>query len=312
MKKYYIISLLIFLAFSFSSCLKDKNIEDQKYGMKGLEDIKLVELTDAPSQTINLVSSNTDTTFAIVTVHLNSENPAGKDITVTLEADQALLDEYNEENETDYEVPPSSIYSFDNLTVTIPKGSREGSVNITTKSADLSGGNYAFAFSIASISDPSYVLSKNYKNIVTIVGVKNKYDGKYTVTGTMTDFAPGTTFSGLYPATYYLITQGSNSVAMFDPVYFGDYIHTMRNGGSISGFGSFSPMFTFDDEGNVTKVENAYGVPSNTRVAEIDPSGINKIDANGTIKVKYWMNQPSVMPGHRISFDETFTYVGPR
>lgn len=181
MKKYYSIALLAIIALFFSSCLKDKNIDDQVYGLKGLEDTKLAELVSAPYKVISLIASDNDTTFTLVNVHLNSAKPADNDLTVTLMIDQALLDDYNLNNGTSYIVPPSSAYTFDNLTVTIPKGSRDGFLKITTKPNSLSGPDYAFAFSIGSISDPSFVISKNYKNIVTVVGVKNIYDGNYNL-----------------------------------------------------------------------------------------------------------------------------------
>jgi hypothetical protein len=46
----------------------------------------------------------------------------------------------------------------------------------------------------------------------------------------------------------------------------------------------------------------------------IDPSGVNKYDGK-TIHFKYWMKQPSLVPAApniRTSFDETWTYKGPR
>jgi hypothetical protein len=60
-------------------------------------------------------------------------------------------------------------------------------------------------------------------------------------------------------------------------------------------------------------VENFFGQPSsNGRSAELDPSGANKINADMSIDVNYWMNQPAVIVPHRTSFSEHFKYVGPR
>jgi hypothetical protein len=73
-------------------------------------------------------------------------------------------------------------------------------------------------------------------------------------------------------------------------------------------------VFLFDANDNITEVINEYGQPAgNTRSAQIDPGGINKwssIDRH--IDVKFWMNQPSSIAGHRTSFDLKFTYLGPR
>jgi hypothetical protein len=60
---------------------------------------------------------------------------------------------------------------------------------------------------------------------------------------------------------------------------------------------------------------NAYGQPaSNGRYAQLDPTGVNTWDpVTKTLKVKYFMFQPSVIAvGPRVSFNETFTYVGVR
>jgi hypothetical protein len=311
MKKYCIAGFIILLAFTFSSCLKDKNIEDQKYGLKGLEDIDLVELTGAPARRVSLISSNTDTSFNIVTVHLNSESPAAHDITVTLSQDAALLDAYNEENGTDYQIPPSSAYTLDNLTVTIPKGSREASVKISTKSANLAGAEYAFPFTIVSISDPNYVLSKNYKSIVTIVGVKNQFDGVYSVTGTFVDLT-SPAFSGDYPKDVSLVTEGSFTNSYLDGDL-GNYGYVFYTGTGYSYFGNWAPVFTFDADGNVTKVSNYYSdPPPRSRDSQLDtsPGTVNKYDfATKTLDVSYYFMQGGAIRG---KIHEIWTYKGPR
>lgn len=314
MKKYYSIGFLILNALFFSSCLKDKNIDDQVYGLKGLEDVKLAELVGAPSRVISLVASDVDTTFVIVGVHLNSAKPADKDITVTLVPDATVIDDYNNDNGTNYVVPPSGSYTLSDLNVVIPKGSRDGSLTLTAKSSDLAGGEYAFGYKIGSISDAEFLISRNYSTLITIVGVKNKYDGHYSATGTMID-AANASLTGYYPLEWDLVTNGSSQVIVYDRDYTGTPTHIIYTGTGLSQYGSFGLIVNFDPATDkITSVVNFYGQPaSNGRSGELDPSGINIWDpVTQSIDIKYWMNQPSVVPGHRTSFDEHWEYVGPR
>jgi hypothetical protein len=86
------------------------------------------------------------------------------------------------------------------------------------------------------------------------------------------------------------------------------------NGAAESAYGAFQPVFNFDANNNVTSVVNLYGQPAgNTRSAAIDPTGVNKWDpTTKTLRVKWFMYQPSVISGIRTTFDFTFTYVGVR
>jgi hypothetical protein len=75
----------------------------------------------------------------------------------------------------------------------------------------------------------------------------------------------------------------------------------------------------FDPSGNgkVIDIKNPWGnPPANTRMPKLDPSGVNKWDAaTKTIKIKYWMLQPSLVPDApniRVYFDETWTYIKSR
>lgn len=134
----------------------------------------------------------------------------------------------------------------------------------------------------------------------------NKYDGNYTMTGNLVDYA-ASTITGKYPLNVALVTQSVNSVVLLD-LGSNAYRHYILNNGSDSYYGDFAPVFTFDANNNVVSVTNYYGQPAaNGRSGQLDPSGTNKWDpATKTLKVKYWMNQPG--DTHRTLFDETFTW----
>ena len=174
---------------------------------------------------------------------------------------------------------------------------------------------YGVGFTISSVSKPGVQIPSNLKNVLFLFTVKNKYDGRYTVTGTMVDNA-NATLTGYFPMTYDMITAGAKVVDGFDPVVWEDYFVPIRSGTAVSGYGSYCPSFTFDANDKITGVINLYGQPAgNGRYAQIDPSGVNAWDpATKTIKVKFFMFQPSVipLPDPRVNFDWTMTYSGPR
>jgi hypothetical protein len=114
-----------------------------------------------------------------------------------------------------------------------------------------------------------------------------------------------------------LITTGASSVIMV-PHDLGIPGHLILSSGSLSYYGSYGPVFTFDlATDKLISVTNSYGQPAgNTRSAEIDPSGVNKFNATThDIDAKYFMKQPSVVatpPNIRVFFNEHFAYLGPR
>lgn len=247
-----------------------------------------------------------------INVHYAGVGTAPSDITVTLAVDAATLASYNTTNGTDKVVPAASVFSFPS-SVVIKAGTTQTTVSAKiTVSPDFNF-NLAYGIPLKITNVSSGLVSANYGSVVYSFGVRNIYDGSYTLTGTMVDAAnPGLT--GNYPVSVGLVTSGATQVQLYDNAVGGVY-HSILSGGSLSYYGAFGVVFNFDASNNVISVVNAYGQPSgNTRSAQLDPSGVNKWDpVTKTLKVKYWMNQTSVFPtGHRVSFDETYTYVGPR
>ena len=158
-------------------------------------------------------------------------------------------------------------------------------------------------------------IATDAKSIVTTVDMRNKWDGRYRVTGTFTDIAtPNITFT---EQEANLITISPNQIQMI-PKDLGIPGYLILSGTSLSYYGSFGPVFQFDATTNkITGVTNSYGQPaSNTRSAQLDPSGTNQYDPNSkTFTVKFWMKQPNTIttpPHHRVMFINTFIYIGPR
>ena len=259
-----------------TSCLKDENITDRKYGLDGLEDIDLVEFTESPSKAFAINYKDGDTTFTLITVRLNSEQPATQDIQVNLTLNDLLIDDYNTANGTHFEVAPSSIYTLDNLTVTIPKGSREGTLKITTNPADLSAGEYALGLTISGVSGSGAVVSRNYSDIVVYLGVKNLFDGRYDLNITTSGwgaFGISDNQPGDY-GTIALVTKSGSATSFDNQVFHSDLqpAFTAGNAG-ITQFGAASPVFTFDlATYKLINVDNAYPDDGRGRDFVINPA----------------------------------------
>src|SRR5829696_9138269 len=124
------------LVTGLTSCLKDKNIEDQKYGMAGVENVKIIELAsdDTHFKMTGLNFVNRDTIINFAVVRLAAKDPAPEDIqvTLTLASSATIIGNYNTEHGTSYVSFPSTLYALqgNGLVVTIPKGSREGYLQI--------------------------------------------------------------------------------------------------------------------------------------------------------------------------------------
>lgn len=242
---------------------------------------------------------------------------------VTVTNTQAYLDAYNDSNHTEFELLPADSYTFtaasgvsvsgNTWTVNLAPGEFVKGIAITLDKSKLDlSKSYAFGLQITG-STVGSVSAAGGISIVNII-IKNKYDGSYTVTGSMTDAANGG-LTGSFPMTYHLVTTGASSVIGLDPVIFNLNVVPIKNAGADSYYGSFVPIFQFDGNDNVVAVTNGYGQPAgNGRYAQIDPSGINKRDASGNIQVKFFMFQPSViaLPAPRVSFTWRMNYNGPR
>jgi hypothetical protein len=260
----------------------------------------------------------------------NSSTALNSETTVTLEydVDTTILKKYNEINGTSLIPLPASLGTTTPaptagvITLTFAAGefSKSVAVNIPNASIFDFTQQYAFAYKMTSVSGTGIKSAATNDTIVAQVLIKNKYDGVYVVTANspMVDIL-NSGLTGWYPFTYNLETSGENSVKclLVDPGYY-DYYHPITSGGSYSVYGAFGLEITFDPAtGNIVSVTNVWGnPPSNTRMPVIDPSGVNKYDAaTKIIQFKYWMIQPSLVPtppNIRTSFDETWTYKGPR
>lgn len=165
---------------------------------------------------------------------------------------------------------------------------------------------------IASLLFVVLLSCKKNKEDEEINGDINKFDGRYSITGTIVD-KTDPKISAPAAKEYHLKTINNTEIEMFSPEL-GISGHLILNISNLSYYAKFSVIVKFDPATNKTvSVRNGYGQPSeNGRSAVLDPSGENSWDpVTKNIRIKYWMDENGVT-GHKASFDETWTYIGAR
>lgn len=306
---------MLVVSLGFTSCLDDKNIENMEYGLINLNANKIIEIPAEATHEISMtLLPEGQKEITIGEIRLAAEKPASEDIVVTLTTDSSAV--ILGANAALFPANEISVPA----TVTIPKGQRSVPLTITVNTAALQSDPQYIAISIVKVDKPGYIISGNFNYVKLNMKIKHKYEGRYTLTGTMEHLPDPSAFFhitelfGSDPYTVQLQTVDGSTLIFFEEMGWSDYIYPIMTAtGGYSGWGSFCPQFTFDANGNITAVTNAYGQPaSNTRSAELDPSGINKYDeATKSFSVSYWMNQPSVVttpPYHRCHMVETYKF----
>lgn len=281
----FLLCVFAMLLICGTGCLKDELADDQQTNPDIPGSGSIIELPGPvrgttsyrTSYAVGLISSNKDTTINMVPVRLASDQPASEDIQVELELVPTLLTAYNDSTGSNLILPPANLYKFaPGLTITIPKGEREGFLQLTTKPNDLVGPEYGFGFRIKSVSNSKYLISGNFNTAVVLVGVRNKYDGDYklrvkTLGWAAFGIADGTTDE--YPEHISMITAGANTNDFFNEYYGSGLVAAFASTGDPTGFGATSPQFTFDPATDkIVSVVNTTPLDSRQRVILLNPN----------------------------------------
>jgi hypothetical protein len=229
----------------------------------------------------------------------NAKNLGSGDIKIKLALDPSIITDYNAANGTNLVPMPFTAFTLSDptLEITLPRGTYgEHTLQMSVTKAALSlTSTYALGFKIQSVSE--VVISDLANNMLFIIGVKNIYDGIYSMkgyilrnNGGVIDNALTGYFSGLQ---YGLITAGANSC---------DY-HTLQVwGDGQTGVSIGPPRLTVDPATNNVTISSpggAYNMPGY-------PS--RYVPSTKTFYVGFtW----GAGPGSRECYD-TLTYLGPR
>ncbi len=297
MKKILSISLLA--AVLASGCLKDKDYDDQRYGIQDTE-VKGISFPRR-SVAVGLTADATPQSINGVTVGLNSTRLPSTNVAYTVTSNPAAIP-------TGTTPVPANAFTFVTSGV-IEAGQYVDTLTVSLTNASLLDPNikYGIALTIATV-DNGYTIAENSKTVVISISIKNKYDGKYSLRG-IHNRPPYNAFP-YANVTVEMETTGPSSVAMYVPV-FGDYGHPIGTApGAINWYGNgISPEFTFNPVTNlVTGIRNYVGTTSlflGPVPGRWDPS-------TKTMYLQFFYTTGANQDFSNRGWSDTLTYVGPR
>ncbi len=179
MKKNILFISLSIILFS-TGCLKEKKAVEVTDNTSRV----ITEFTNGDSSTLNSLALPIATGLQdadLAEIRILPRSNATKNVDVKIELNPGLIDAYNIENGTDYEVPPVNVYSFTTHTYTLTPQEKSTNAKISIDPSLLLGNLYALGFTITSVSDGE--ISELRKDYIVELKAKNAYDGDYTSNG---------------------------------------------------------------------------------------------------------------------------------
>ncbi len=309
MKRFFLTSALFAsLGLLLTGCLKDKGFDNQEYGINDPDTQPPgvgFPLAASAKYTVGLdVSATAQVVNDVVYVNLESGSPAPTDIQITLTLNDALRTAYNTANSTNILLLSPTLYTV-GTTMTIPAGARNVQIPITVSSTTALDPNssYGLGLTIASVTG-NYKIASNLKNLFLEFTIKNKYDGKYILTGFHNRTSPD--YSAPYNELVHMVTTGPNSVTMYWPAV-GLYAHPIAGGTGY--YGSFTTNLFFDLTTNLLTSWDLTPYPFSVSSTGVGPATDSRWDPlDKTIYAQFYYNNN---PGGR-RFTDTLKYQGPR
>lgn len=263
MKKITSILTILAATFVMTGCLKDKGFNNNEYGINDPD-------TQPPGVGFPLgskskvdfglnVASTVQAVNDIVYVNLESGVAAPADVAVTLTNNTtSLLSAYNTANgltgTSAVLALPTALYNVA-LSMTIPSGGRNVQVplNVTNTTTLDPNRQYAVGLTISNVTG-GYKIASNLANLLIVFGVKNAYDGKYTLRGRF-HHPSASNPPAAFTTTVEMWTTGPNSVKMYWPLA-GAFGSPFLSGGSLTYFAVQEPKFTVNLSTNAVVVNN--------------------------------------------------------
>jgi len=251
-------------------------------------------------------------TFVLIDLrrYPNTEADLNQPLTVKLQSNPTLIDDYDSTNQASLIELPAGSYTLiddiNNLTFGPGEAIKEVRIVVDQTKLDLSQA-YALAFSV---TDPGgAVINSGQVDGLYQVGVKNKYDGSYSTDITTAGWgaygiADGATYT--WPIPIGLITSGAASVILSE----GAQVAFDASGGPV-GFGATNPQYTFDPAtDDMIEVINLAPDDGRGRNFHLDATQHSYFDpATHNVYAHYIMVQNGRPDQH---IDMIFTYKGPR
>ncbi len=220
--KKLLIAMAAFALMITTSCLDDSMVDIEVEDFGGSPYI--ADFNEMPNSGGYIKRSFQGTTDPTVTfsssfrVNLSSPWQLDEDLTVTVRLDEAAVQDFIANKDSEFQLLSSSKHNFTETTVTIPAGEREAEFSVDFAPAGLSADDkYMVAFSIVGTSNPDVLISGNYGTQYVQIGVTNVYDGTYTVDLDWIYGGNGGNYGDYY--TDWVIGTGSSVTCISDYFY---------------------------------------------------------------------------------------------
>jgi hypothetical protein len=264
---------------------------------------------------LDVVPTLEDFVLIQITRDPNSQADVNQPLTVKLAKKSSLITDYNTANGTTFIELPLAAYSFTdditNLTFAAGELIKSIVVHLKKDQMDLSK-QYALGFTIAEVGAGG-VISASKNNVLYSIGLKNQYDGVYSLTWTNYHPSSNPGYTG-GTTVIQMHTSGATSCKMYWPDA-GAYCAPAVLGGNLTYFGLQEPNYTVAPTTNAVTVQNvAAGAVTFYSMA----TGFNsRYDpATKTFYVKWGYGSGGPYPPFTAAttreWTQTFTYTGPR
>lgn len=316
MKK-LLLKTTLFAAFAViaTGCLKDKGFEDHEYGINDPDESPAGIGFPLGSKASNIVGIEVSSAPQVISrepvITLFAGDPAPNDITITLTLNPNLVTAYNTANSASVLPLPASVYTMPSMTVTLPAGQRTVTVPLTITNSTTLDPTEAYGLGLTiSSTDAGYTIAENFKNLLLIFNIKNKYDGVYKLFGVHNRPTLDAPYKNV---TVHLITTGPDKVKMYWPAA-GLDAHPINGG--VTYYGTFTTEFQFDlnptPVNALVAVDNPYtpGSPVFTIIPGSNSRWVDTVingDATQVIFAQYYYNG-----NLQRAFYDTLYYDGPR
>lgn len=186
--------ILGLLLSAVTGCLKDDGFDDHEYGVKDTNGSPVGVGFPEAAKAVNVYSIPLQTESQIIKlplVNLLSDVPADKDIHITLKVNQALVTAYNLENDESLIDPftiSANLVTIPSINATILKGNRTDTLDVVIPNSSLfdPSNRYGIGFTIESVEESGVTISKNLRDVLFAIAIKNKYHADYEVSVDLT------------------------------------------------------------------------------------------------------------------------------
>ncbi len=245
-----LISITALALLTLTSCLDDDGL--------GVEVIRfdevpyVVDFNESPNSggfIIRSFEGTTDPAYeqeATFTVNLSSPYKLDHSIDLTIEFDQAAIDQFILDNPT-WTALPAAKQDFTSATVTIPADEREATFTVNFKTEGLSADDLIIAaYTITDVSDSDIIISGNFGTQFVKVGVANVFEGTYVLSDNFWRNSGGTNYTAYMADPVDFVTVSSTeSVLSYFYAGWGDDFYfdvDLTSPGTIDGHADAYPV----------------------------------------------------------------------